>query len=364
MTTATMPTFNEFFNERFIPIWIDGPRLDIKTRRSYSESVNWFTRLIGNPNLDDIDQLMAAKFVADLGKQKGKKSEFMQANSIGKHCINLSAIMALSGPMNRHNKSGLGILPNPPFFVGPRADQEPPCSDFTFDEICALYDCADAAVYPKVPDVTPGDYWRALIVTGWFAGFRVTAMTSIEYSMVQNVKENNGRDSYWVNVPAKLSKRRKGKRQHLRLEAFEHMESIRRTGRDGILTIGPSATCKRYLYTALHKLQAEAGMAEERKFGFNGFRKAHLTELASQSLEQENGIDVACRSAGHSSRSITTTHYINGSIQDRLVASAIDRMRSPCKRRPTVVSMSAKPVPRVEEDLQLGDWETWQKVSA
>lgn len=350
MSETVMPTFREFFNEKFYPIRIEG-LLDPKTAKSYRESVNWLVRLMGDLRINEIDQLKAAQFVTLLGKQPGKKAEFMKANSIGKHCVNLSSILQLAGPVSKHNKKGFGLLPSPAFFDGPREDHEPPCEDYTFDELQAMYDCADSAKYPRLQDVTPGDYWRTLSVVAWFAGFRITAMTSIEYSMIQRVKEKDERYTYWVNIPAKLSKRRRGKRQYLRREAWEHMENIRRSGRNVILAAGTTGTAKRYLYDELHKLQETAGMPKERRFGFQSFRKGHLTELAAQSLEFEQGIDIACHSASHSSRSITTSHYINGSIQDRLVAAAIDRMQSPCRRKPV-----SEPIARVEDELTLGEW--------
>ena len=101
-----------------------------------------------------------------------------------------------------------------------------------------MYSATDRMTDPKIVGVDPADWWRTLICFAYFTGLRVTALMSVEYSMI---------DNEWINVPARLSKRRKGKRQFLHPEAIEHINRIR-SERAIILGRGrngrqPSARC-------------------------------------------------------------------------------------------------------------------------
>ena len=182
-----------------------------------------------------------------------------------------------------------------------------------------MYLAADVMTDPKIDGVDPADWWRTLICLAYYTGLRVTALMSVEYSMI---------DNDWINVPARLSKRRKGKRQFLHPEAIEHIERIR-SGRAIILAWPQWATTKRTVYRRFRELQKAAGITESRQWAFQSLRKTHLTTLAGLSLEHDHGLAVAQQSAGHSNLAITTGQYVSGDVQERMVAAAIKRMPSP-----------------------------------
>ena len=139
-------------------------------------------------------------------------------------------------------------------------------------------------------------------------------------------------DNEWINVPARLSKRRKGKRQFLHPEAIEHINRIR-TERAIILEWPRWTTTKRTAYSRFRQLQNAAEISKSRQWAFQSFRKTHLTMLAGLSLEHEHSLAVAQHSAGHSNLAITTGHYVSGDVQERMVAAAIDMMPSPVPPR-------------------------------
>ncbi len=151
----------------------------------------------------------------------------------------------------------------------------------------------------------------------------MTALISVEYSMI---------DNEWINVPARLSKRRKGKQQFLHPEAIEHINRIR-SKRAIILAWPRWATTMRTAYLRFRQLQNAAEISKSRQWAFQSFRKTHLTTLAGLSLEHEQGLAVAQQSAGHSNRAVTTAHYITGDVQERMVVAAIKRMPSPVPPR-------------------------------
>ena len=317
-----MQTLSEFHESHFLPLWIQGQQLDVKTEASYRQSISWWSRLTRDPPLDQITDHTVASFIASLCKQPGRSSTMMMS-SVAKHCRNVDTVLQMAGPRSRGNRRGQGIIGEPPFFDAPRVDQEPPSGDWTIEEVRAMYSAADTMNDPKIDGVDPADWWRTLICFAYYTGLRVTALMSVEYSMI---------DNEWINVPARLSKRRKGKRQYLHPEAIEHIDGIR-SDRAIILAWPQWATTKRTVYRRFRELQSIAGIRESRRWAFQSFRKTHLTTLAGLSLEHEHGLDVAQQSAGHSNRAITTGHYISGDVQERMVAAAIDMMPSPVPPR-------------------------------
>jgi integrase len=151
-----------------------------------------------------------------------------------------------------------------------------------------MYLAADVMSVPTIDGVDPADWWRTLICLAYYTGLRCSALMSVEYSMV---------DNEWINVPARLSKRRKGKRQYLHPEAIEHIDGIR-SERAIILAWPRWATTKRTAYLRFRQLQNAAGINKSRQWAFQSFRKTHLTMLAGLSLKHEQGLAVAQHSAG------------------------------------------------------------------
>ena len=318
-----MQTLSEFHECHFLPLWIQGRQLDVKTEASYRQSISWWSRLTSDPPMDQITDHTVASFIASLCKQPGRSSTMMMS-SVAKHCCNVDTVLQMAGPRSRNNRRGQGLIGEPPFFDAPRVDQEPPSGDWTIEELRAMYFlAADVMTVPAIDGVDPVDWWRTLICLAYYTGLRVTALMSVEYSMV---------DNDWINVPARLSKRRKGKRQYLHPEAIEHIDGIH-SERAIILAWPRWATTKRTAYLRFRQLQSAAEISKSRQWAFQSFRKTHLTMLAGLSLEHEQGLAVAQQSAGHSNRAVTTGHYISGDVQERMVVAAIKRMHSPVPPR-------------------------------
>mgnify|MGYP002528577511 CR=1 FL=1 len=317
-----MQTLSEFHESQFLPLWIQGRQLDAKTEANYRQSIAWWSRLTSDPPLDQITDHTVASFIASLCKQPGR-SNTMMLSSVATHCRNVDTVLQMAGPRSRHNRRGQGLIDEPPYFDAPRVDQEPPCGDWTIEEVRAMYSAADVMSVPTIDGVDPVDWWRTLICLAYYTGLRCGALMSVEYSMV---------DDEWINVPARLSKRRKGKRQYLHPEAIEHIDGIR-SERAIILEWPRWATTKRTAYLRFRQLQDTAGINKSRQWAFQSFRKTHLTMLAGLSLEHEQGLAVAQHSAGHSNRAVTLGHYVSGDVQERMVAAAIDMMPSPVPPR-------------------------------
>jgi integrase len=330
---------SEFFESTYLVLRITG-KLDPKTEKSYRESVKWWVKITGDPPLDQITSLDAAKFVAELGKQKGKRGPVMERSSVGKHCVNLNSILSIAGPSSQ-NRLGQDLIQRVPFFDAPRVDKDPPEEDWEVEEIRAMYSAAHVARLPKIPDVSPREWWEAFIPFEYSTGIRITASQSVEFENLRG---------QWLTVLGKVSKGGRGKKQWVRADVLEKVESIRRPGRTKIFGWPNWEKQRRVAYDQLRRIQAAAGIPENRRWGFQSFRKTYTTQIASGGLDPQQGLKTAQAAVGHTSLSITTGHYISGSVQDRLVAAAIDAMESPF---PQVDR--ANPKPTIAEPIVLVD---------
>lgn len=331
---AEQPTLSEFFTQFYKPIRIDAKKRDPKTLRSYEESLKLWNRLVGDIPIDQITDLVVAKFITDMSNLRGKKvGTTMKASSIEKHCTQLSTVLNMAGPRSSSNRHGKGLITDVPVFDPPKAARTPPRKNWTLPEVRAMYAAADKMAKPVVPCGDTPAWWRALIVGAYFLGLRIFALLNICFSMVKDG---------WLTVPSEISKGGKSSRHFVHPEAMDHFEKIKVEGSDHILLYPNWKKGKRLLYDYLRKLQEHAGIAVERQFGFHSFRKTHTTVLASLTLEGNQSIELASKSAAHASTDITTSFYIGEDVQEGLLQQAILRMPSPCVRVETVEVVEQK----------------------
>ncbi|MGC4004646.1 MAG: hypothetical protein QM811_16625 [Pirellulales bacterium] len=107
-------------------------------------------------------------------------------------------------------------------------------------------------------------------------------------------------------------------------EALTEIEAIR-TSREFVFQPPNWETNPRRLQFCLKLLEKYAGFEKSRCFGFHGFRKLHAT-LVADTAPSDLGIKAAQESLGHSTSTVTTNHYVNGRVQDRIVVEAISRL--------------------------------------
>jgi integrase len=311
-------TLGEFFDECFVPLWIQGQSLAPRTLEAYRESIDRWVRLTGDPPLPAVDDFVAAAFVHDLSTQSGRKAEIMAKATIRKHIQHVQLVLDFAGPKTRQRPDAQQLLRRPIFLKKPRADYHPPDGDFTLDEIHKLYRACSVMTRPgHLSPVTPCDWWRVLLVVAYYSGLRIGALMLLEYKMINRE---------WLRVPAGISKGRKGIRQYLSSEARREIERIR-TERQTIFDWRNWPRNKVSLHEHRRKLLVAAGLPEGRQFGFHGLRRAHLTVLNLEAAQI--GARAAQRSAGHASVATTMGSYINAAVSERLVAEAIERMPSP-----------------------------------
>lgn len=317
----SLPTLTDYFQDVFLSVWIRSRGLDAKTESSYRESLGWWRKLTSNPPVNEITQKMVADFMTTLAAQPGKKKgTTFFASSLQKHARQLDTVLKTCGPASRHNRRGQGLVERePPFFDSPKVPKHAPAKDWDLSEIHAQYRACASMELPKVEGVSSPDWWRCLFVVAYFTGLRIGSLVQIQFSHIHKQV---------LTVPPEIAKGDKGSRHWLPTIAMEHIERIR-TDRAEILHVPRYSSARRTLYDHLEQLQEFAGIEKHRRWRFHSLRKTHATILANLSSSHQEDLRIAQRSCNHSSLAITLGSYASGSMEERRVFEAVERMPSP-----------------------------------
>lgn len=332
----TKPTLSEFFLSHFTKIWIRGRKLDSKTESSYGESIKHWKALTGDPPLDQITDLVIAKFCEDLSAQPGKKrGTTMMPNSSSKHIRQLDTVLKLAGPKNRNNPLGQKLITDEEvFFDVPAIKKSKKDKDWTIEEIRAMYAACHIMKRPLGAD-SP-DFWRGVIVLGYYAGLRVFALTHVKFTDLYVTPTER-----WLTAPDGISKGKRGCKCWLPQLAVDHIERLRPLGHAEILHVPQFNTRRRLLYEDIERLQVEAGIAAHRHFRFHGYRSTYATIIGNLQRPHQEDVRLAQQGCGHSSSAITLGHYLSGSQESLRLAESIEQMPPPCP----LVELAPRPSP-------------------
>lgn len=316
-------TLSQMYQQSFVPLWIRSQALSEKTELLYQQALAWWKKITGDPALANIDDFTTARFVEQLLLQPGRKHKHMAIATVRKHCAAIEKLLSFTGPKTRekHARKNLALLDSPPTVDRPSPDYDPPSGDFSFAEVQSLVGACASMQSPKIMGVAPEKWWQALLVTAVYSGLRIGQLMRLEWSDLQ---------APFLMVPARSSKRRRGKKQYLPAHVIADLEAIRTTRRL-IFEFPNWERNPRWLQMLFKRLAAAAGIPAERRFGFHGLRKCHATLIADGAGEHGsvNAVQLAQQSLGHSSAGTTTQHYISGSVQEKLTAAAIERLPNP-----------------------------------
>lgn len=311
-------SLGQFFRGCFEPLWISARGLSPATAASYRESIAWWQRLTGDPPLGEIDDWVAAEFVGGLQRQTGRRNRALSPFTISKHTRQLQRVLDFAGPKtrDRHGRRNLAVVPDVPLLEHPRLPLLAPDGDFALGEIRAAYLAAAWMTRPTTLAWPPG-WWRALVVVAATTGLRVGQLLSLQW---QDLQPAEGLPGAWVLVTHQAHRARRGLRQYLTAEAVAHLEQNRQHPRQ----LFPWTASRRWLGASLQQLLELAGLPPQRRFGFHGFRKYLTTALRRSGFASSQRLAQAA--AGHADVRTTSAHYINASLEELLLAEALEAL--------------------------------------
>lgn len=320
-------TLGQFFERAFVPLWVMSRGLDPKTETSYRDSIEWWTRLMGDLPMDEIDDFAAARFVQQLQEQRGRGQtrDRMAARTVRRHCRHVTKVLAFAGPKGRDRFSRLnrGLLRDPPLIEGPTPDQPAPSGDWTIEELHRVYEACATLKRPVLDYATPCDWWRALVVVGYYTGLRRGHLLSLLWEDLVVPWQNGGR----LTARPRSGKRRKGFRKYVPATALEHLERIKPSPATGLIFAWPGWPARPWtIDKQMQNLVSAAGLGGGRD-KFQALRKTHVTQMVI--IDPEQSTRIAQQSAGHSDLATTLGHYVNTQAVEYVVARSVEAMPSP-----------------------------------
>lgn len=309
----------EFAEAFVLAIWLKERNASLETIELYRDSLNHWKRFTKDPPLSQLDlsiehsgaDYFVGIFVAGLYAEPGRKSEKASPATVHRHCRTIQTCLTLAGPRSAGSRSSAlrkaqRLIGEVPWIEKPTVEGGNNEASFTLEELGAILDATDKMPRPLWPGLTPGQWWRSLVILAYNTGERRRALLEVKYS---------NREGPVLHFPRGIRKGKK--RSHaiaLNSAAIEAIESIWTEGRDVILPWKNWPKSRRWFHTNWHRLLNLAGIPEARQFGLHGIRKCAGTEaatinpLAAQLL------------LGHSDFRTTQKHYLHPRIQSEALA--------------------------------------------
>lgn len=295
-----------FYESYFRPICLQATGARPDSIEAYEISVRLWDQYVGEVPLRAIDERVCAMFTEKVAARPGVKSVRVSPNTIRGRARHIQVILDRAGPRTREKRQNASLLAESPYVPQPRPRVTPPTDIFTLEEIAAWMAACDVAQRPKLPDITPGEWWRALVRFIYNVGTRIRTTIELRFDMI---------DGEWIDAPPESMKCLVGKRLYLNQPAREAIESVRK----GQARIFAWPYTRYYLQTVRREILAASTIPPERRFGFHSLRRALATELA-----RTNPL-AAQLQLGHAGMAVTKNSYISRSI----IADAIRDIPQP-----------------------------------
>ena len=165
---------------------------------------------------------------------------------------------------------------------------------------------------PDADDISPADWWRALLRVIYYTGLRIGSALKIRYSWIA---EREG--SRWLEMPGRAMKAKRPEPICLTDRTMAALESIRRPGRDVIFDWPwPASGSHQQLYRECERLQELAGIPPERRFRFHAIRACAGDTLYD--LDPEMAREALC----HKDLRTTEASYTRKATRSRRRAAA------------------------------------------
>jgi len=173
---------------------------------------------------------------------------------------------------------------------------------------------AQDAQSPRMPNVDPGRWWKALIAVAYNSALRIDCLMRLEWSMLDW-------DSGWLEVPAEIYKGHEhGGTFYLNTAARKVLEPLKEWGYTRIFPWRSYPDSSSWLQEQRRRLWCKAGI-DLPGCGFHTLRRTVLTWIAGQNDT------IASIVAGHAAgRNILQGHYVN---KEKVVPPMLERVPQP-----------------------------------
>jgi integrase len=238
--------------------------LALPTRLEVRTALNHFARIVKPRRVSAITTKHIDDYIAARRQERGRADKTLSPATLNKDLRHIKAALSRAEEW--------GYLPRMPRFHMEKVEKKiatyvPP------DDFARIYQACDVARWPDRQPFPPGDWWRALLVTGYMTGWRIGALLALQRSDVD------------LKAATALSQAadNKGKRDQfipLHPIVVAHLERL--AGLSPLLF--PWNHPRRALFDAFEDIQRAAGVRPDRKhhYGFHDLRRAFATMNADK----------------------------------------------------------------------------------
>jgi integrase len=210
-STADAPTLCRFGESWYIKHMSEiTPKRKKATIAEVSTALGWWSKLTGDPPLDEITPAACARFVESLRETRGKTAEKKSTWTIEKIVRTLRTVLLHAGPAGHQcprpaEEKGLfgrdeeGIPRQAPWFPLIECKPQPPRKCLGPEQICQLVAAAEHAIKPVIatfPDITPPAWWRGIYRFAFWTGLRKGSLLALRRSWISRDK-----DLVWIEIP-------------------------------------------------------------------------------------------------------------------------------------------------------------------
>lgn len=317
-------TLTQFAEAYYFPVCRAAQSSASGTLTLDRQALEMWRTYTGDPPLRIIDDFTCAQFVAGIKSRPGYRgAEHVSPNTVRKLARHLQAILDRAGRRSRRNRLGAGLFGDQvPYIERPKARRKPPRDNFTLDEIAIWLSACDSALATRnLLGIVPAKWWRALVLFLYNTGLRIDTAMRIEWAML------DAQERDWLEVPASIYKGGEhGLSLYINAPAREAVESIRQFSDPRVFPWKGWPQSASWLQACRRRMLAGAGIAEQRRFGFHGLRKALASWIAPRNWMMAKVI------LGHSTADVTKEHYVNPDVMreilDRVPQPAVMTQRS------------------------------------
>ena len=288
-----MHTLGSFFERYYLPICLsDGSPATIHL---YRVSVRRWAMLTGDPPLKAITTDVLARFreaLLALRKTTRKKLNPITARNYLRH---VQILLDKAGPRARRSRDAAGFLAESPW-VKPIKCEWPVPRTVPRAHLSACYEAAESMTYPRLLNVTPGDWWRGLLAVAYNLGLRRATLFALEWSMIDW-------ETRVLTVPAAIVKGRRKLVLPLNDVVLNHLRILQSESRAPEVFRWPHS--REWFGKQMAKLQTAAGIMAAKQFGLHAIRRTCATVLWKRDRA------AAQLMLGHTALAITREHYVD-----------------------------------------------------
>lgn len=301
------PTLSTFFRDYYHPVCMVDPKSG--TIKQYEIVLKRWALVTGDPPLEDITPGMMAMFRDFLSKLPAINGPGkMSRETVRAKLRTVGVLLRKAGPPGQRNYDAAGIIEQVPWCRPPRAAYSIP-KIVTMEVLGQIYQAAPAMKVPRIPGITPGDWWQALVAVAFNTALRKKTLLTLEWADVDW-------ESRQLTVPEERMKSGRPHVAYLNATCIDHLRRIQ-TDRGLIF---PWPYCDKHFTDSFKRLQDLAGIPPNEFFGLHTIRRTAGTALA------DNNLLAAQSLLGHQSDIVTRKHYVDPRA---VVAKALDKLKQP-----------------------------------